>query len=1133
MPTRGRRNKVEDEDDANEVFASESSPSPEQKLPTKRTSTPAASATKAPRYARKVGKAKSNDNDIERDDEEEFSCSHCSKKFKSALGLKYHTDNKVCQTTREEKKATPKAKKNATNANKAALTCKGACAHFLVFETITNLSRNHFIAKKVCQQVTTEEKETLETFTCSFCAKVFTSEPGLKYHERNKVCQTIVLKEEEQEEEEFPPLAHDGPRPKRKAASQTKVSYAEGGEENESDEAFVDEGGNVSEEEEEEVEVVKEPRRKKQRKSEPIPMLPTLAFLKYHTEEVCGESTRRESKRRHKYEKLKKGVKFITKFGVVEVVADDRLPSDHHKSKAESKNKVSKAIHRFNEKEMAFNNKKEKVVEGMYVGARMRRELMNQTYQESIGKEDPSQAMTQSKVWGMYCDTILPAQILDEGQSWRDNNPDPKERFDIETFDLKDPSTPADYYPNRIVECKVISDERKVKSSNDAVDANAKHGTARPSQLQMNIFLARKELTVVYDATEPRRVCPDCGQSFHSKYFLQLHSGSCKVDIEARKVKREKKIKTRENNALIGSSTDIRGFLTRLHTIHTPKIVLFNGVEFGNPCKIKQFKKHKMPGWIVFNERHSSMYPELFISLGFKRGSQNRNWADKMALAEGYLSRNEKRRIRKKKRRRMKDPSNLFGPNLVNSMTMELKPVVASSKPTDLVSAVARGIDEDEQSMGAASPTFEDVMPRLPPMDEDIAPALPPLNNDFDSIHFSADNDAFPGEGEVDPALFVHHNEQQAVPTNWHHMSSNPLFSGAWRPLVPPMNYDMPAYNGMTMQPMQMPPFNQNVDQLSSSAADVDAVEKEDTSNKIEELTDQTALRNENKKPETKPPTISQEDNQSGLAKKANALCDDSKASSKDDTSRGTSRDRRIALAHKTLSNLQKYPAMAKQPVVIDAQVLASECHAGRYPTITRFNGEHKESCVLCDADDDTPLIECDFCERTAHQDCINKVLFNKDQPVIVRESEADDSMMCHECITVTLHRRARAEMRRMTKWNTELAKAGILPESANLPREINTCQSDGDLNDDKPTYAVCPSGGPGGLICCSYCSASYSRFLSNTAKEMEAQSLAKAGQDTKQLLELLADAKSRLLSATEVMQTNRMRRELLRNNEG
>ena len=108
----------------------------------------------------------------------------------------------MCQTTREEKKATPKAKKNATNANKAALTCefcskvfagenglryhlgKGACAHFLVFETITNLSRNHFIAKKVCQQVTTEEKETLETFTCSFCAKVFTSEPGLKYHER-------------------------------------------------------------------------------------------------------------------------------------------------------------------------------------------------------------------------------------------------------------------------------------------------------------------------------------------------------------------------------------------------------------------------------------------------------------------------------------------------------------------------------------------------------------------------------------------------------------------------------------------------------------------------------------------------------------------------------------------------------------------------------------------------------------------------------------------------------------------------------------------------------------------------------------------------------------------------------------
>ena len=49
-----------------------------------------------------------------------------------------------------------------------------------------------------------------------------------------------------------------------------------------------------------------------------------------------------------------------------------------------------------------------------------------------------------------------------------------------------------------------------------------------------------------------------------------------------------------------------------------------------------------MPSWIVFNEQHSPMYPELFIAMKFKRGSQNRNWAGKAKTAEDYVPANGK-----------------------------------------------------------------------------------------------------------------------------------------------------------------------------------------------------------------------------------------------------------------------------------------------------------------------------------------------------------------------------------------------------------------------------------------------------------------------------------------------------------
>ena len=248
-----------------------------------------------------------------------------------------------------------------------------------------------------------------------------------------------------------------------------------------------------------------------------------------------------------------------------------------------------------------------------------------------------------------------------------------------------------------------------------------------------------------------------------------------------------------------------------------------------------------------------------------------------------------------------------------------------------------------------------------------------------------------------------------------------------------------------------------------------------------------------------------------------------------------THHDNSASQAHTHQQGVKVHVKGKPNPVVIDSQVLAMECDGGRYPSMNRFNGAHLTECVLCtriDADDEDPLVECDFCKNIVHQICLNKKMLNKDPPIIVREQEPHDSLMCHDCLMYCLARRVRAESRRISKWHYELSRVGLThPDAANLAEEVDMSSSVGK-KDDVPTYSRCPNGGHGGLICCAYCTASYSRFLSNTAKEMESQSVSKAGQEVNELLDLLADAKQRLLNAADVRQANEVRRKLLKSNQ-
>ena len=57
----------------------------------------------------------------------------------------------------------------------------------------------------------------------------------------------------------------------------------------------------------------------------------------------------------------------------------------------------------------------------------------------------------------------------------------------------------------------------------------------------------------------------------------------------------------------------------------------------------------------------------------------------------------------------------------------------------------------------------------------------------------------------------------------------------------------------------------------------------------------------------------------------------------------------------------------------------------------------------------------------------------------------------------------------------------------------------------------VCPLGGPGGLVCCSVCTATYSRYLSLTYQDMQEQRSSKVAEEMEHLLGFVKTAQSRL----------------------
>jgi hypothetical protein len=174
---------------------------------------------------------------------------------------------------------------------------------------------------------------------------------------------------------------------------------------------------------------------------------------------------------------------------------------------------------------------------------------------------------------------------------------------------------------------------------------------------------------------------------------------------------------------------------------------------------------------------------------------------------------------------------------------------------------------------------------------------------------------------------------------------------------------------------------------------------------------------------------------------------------------------------HKLLRELER---QKNPPPIIDIRVLADEADSGRYPSMKRHSGEHRDFCCICKTGG--TLLCCDFCPTVVHIECIRT-------KHTIKDPEPQEDFMCHQCIQYILCRRNRAEKRRVVKQKEALRKSGQdLPVASGATVEF----------------------------------------------ESNYHAVAALGHELRDISELLGDAKARLRRAIGVAKMNETRRSLL-----
>ena len=235
------------------------------------------------------------------------------------------------------------------------------------------------------------------------------------------------------------------------------------------------------------------------------------------------------------YDTLTPGLCFVTPYGIVEVVNDDRaIPCYVSESTSQlvfatDLKKQMKLYHNAVAKRQARDQKH---LLNVAVMSLARRKLLRQAHDAQSSTTDEVAAMgtcsKASKDVSSFVDAIRQAYLVcGDVPHLASSAPKRKE--------LEDPSAPASSFPDRIVECKLLPDQRpRLVGYCDKDDPAAFHnlllldGLAKSYTNSNRIFIQRRLLTTSYSLDGERYYCPVCYQCFTSKPGYKYH-----VDMES------------------------------------------------------------------------------------------------------------------------------------------------------------------------------------------------------------------------------------------------------------------------------------------------------------------------------------------------------------------------------------------------------------------------------------------------------------------------------------------------------------------------------------------------------------------------------------------------------------------------
>lgn len=293
---------------------------------------------------------------------------------------------------------------------------------------------------------------------------------------------------------------------------------------------------------------------------------------------------------------LTAGERFVTRFGIVEVVNDLRdTPT------AKRPENIKKLIRTYNAAKAKYDGYKRRMFVSLATILWARRTRINMMYE----KGRPVKYDIFKAYFGGDPRYVTPGTGFPPS-----TNRGPA-----------DPTTPPTSFPDRIVECVLIADKRqRFVGSDTKTPVNSLQEDCPTNHTTTRLYLQRRLLTEPYNEKLPTYECAFCGTRFLSQTGQKYHvmSAVCKQKSKASHDQRREMYETINKGVkklLMGDKAPIMPTPPRLGQ--------------ARPVRKKDERKRRRR-----KKKESSMYPEVLLSLGFKLVKKNLKITDSLRLPD-------------------------------------------------------------------------------------------------------------------------------------------------------------------------------------------------------------------------------------------------------------------------------------------------------------------------------------------------------------------------------------------------------------------------------------------------------------------------------------------------------------------